>query len=362
MSPPAVPPASAADALNPLDPVWVERFRRDLTVALGRPVEGVLALAVSGGPDSMAMLALAHAAFPSGIAAATVDHRLRPDSADEAKLVADWCRTAGIPHATLTIDLPREPSDNLHDWARQERYLLLKRWAVDAEAEALCTAHHAEDQAETFLMRAARGSGLSGLAAVRERVDDEITLRERTVITPTMIRIESCPVTVIRPLLDWRRNELRAIAESSAIPFVDDPSNRDPRFDRARFRGWLEQADWIDPRRIARAAAHLAEAENDLTAISHWFWRERARESDPLEVRLDVAELPRGVRRYLVRMAIDHVIAINGMAPRQWTDRANVESLLDALERGKGATRADVQASADGTIWTFREAPPRRSH
>ncbi|MEP7004424.1 MAG: ATP-binding protein, partial [Sphingomonas bacterium] len=87
-----------------------------------------IALAVSGGPDSMAMLALAHAAFPEQLVAATVDHRLRPESADEAAMVAGYCAAAGVAHATLSIATPPDAGDNIQSWARQERYALLRRW------------------------------------------------------------------------------------------------------------------------------------------------------------------------------------------------------------------------------------------
>jgi len=81
-----------------------------------------------------------------------------------------------------------------------------------------------------------------------------------------------------------------------------------------------------------------------------------------IEAKFDVSGLPRAVRRYLARMAIDHVIMMNGMGGGHWFPNSNIESLLDALEAGKGATHAEVMASAKGDVWYFREAPPRRSH
>ena len=332
---------------------FVERFRSDFEAVLGRPVAAGerIALAVSGGPDSMAMLMLAQAAFPGQALAATVDHGLRSASADEAAMVASYCAAAGIAHDILNIAVPPDAGDNIQSWARQERYVLLERWAVEAGAASLATAHHADDQAETFLMRAARGSGLPGLAAVRAR---------RGIDIETAGHLQK--LALVRPLLGWRHQELRAMAIAEAVPFVDDPSNSDERFDRTRFRRLLAEAPWIDPVQIGRSAAHLAEIDADMLAISQWFLNERALPSGDNEISFDVTGLPRAVRRYLVRLAIEHVLRVNFMGAGSWSPTANVEALLDALEAGKAATQAEVMASARGDIWHFRQAPPRRSH
>lgn len=344
MSRAPAPNRSALDVILP-ELAQIARFRADFERLLTAPLAGRrIALAVSGGPDSMAMLALAAAAFSGQVAAATVDHGLRAESADEAAMVAGYCATLGIPHATLAIGTSPGASGNLHDWARHARYDLLCRWSVEQGAALLATAHHGDDQAETFLMRAARGSGVAGLAAVRA---------SRTVAEPSLL--------VLRPLLGWRRSELRAIAIAANLPFIDDPSNTAERFDRARFRRWVESANWINPLAIARAAAQVGEAEADLAAVSRWLWSERARPAPPQEARFDAAALPRDVRRRLVRIAIESVRTAAGI-DGGWSPSANVESLLDALEAGKGATQAGVMASAKAEIWHFRAAPPRRSH
>ncbi|MCA1197582.1 tRNA lysidine(34) synthetase TilS [Sphingomonas sp. R647] len=362
MSPPAVPPASAGDALTPLDPAWIERFRRDLEAALGKPFEGTLALAVSGGPDSMAMLALAQAAFPKSVVAATVDHGLRPASADEARMVADWCSTAGIPHATLKP--PRRIFQaNVQADARHLRYDLLGQWAIETGAHALLTAHHCDDQAETFLMRARRGSGPGGLGGIRTRWRWE---RHRWhngyPKGGAAAAADVDGVTVLRPLLNWRRADLRAIVELNAIPFVDDPSNADERFDRVRMRQLLAHNPWLDPVALARSARICGESDAALAAMMDWVGRERTLASDVAERRIDMSGLPRELRRRLARDAIGYVRLIEGLTEGSWSDSANIESLLDALESGSGATHAGVQATAKGEIWHFRPAPPRRSH
>ncbi|QNA85615.1 tRNA lysidine(34) synthetase TilS [Sphingomonas sp. So64.6b] len=325
----------------------IARFRRDLEAALRRPFgsDDRLALAVSGGPDSMAMLALGSAAFPGRTIAATVDHGLRPDGAAEAAMVARYCSAHDLPHATLALAGPIGPA-NIQAAARDARYLALRDWAAESGATMLATAHHADDQAETFLMRAARGAGLSGLAAVRPVQDLGQGL------------------LLVRPLLGWRCAELRAVAETGmgagALPFVDDPSNASDRFDRTRFRTLLRDNAWLDAGQIARSAGYLAEADHDLRALEAWLWGSRATPGDDGEQRVDVTALPREVRRRLARIAISRVRESAAIDSPKWSSAANIEALLDSLEGGRSATQAGVMASSKGDIWRFREAPPRR--
>ena len=315
------------------------RFLADLSRALGREPAGTLGLAVSGGPDSMAMLALAADALPGRVAAATVDHGLRPEAADEAAMVAAHCLGLGVPHATLRPDAALA-GPNLQARAREARYALLAQWAGGAGVEAVATAHHADDQAETFLMRASRGAGLSGLAGVRARM-------------------VVAGVAVVRPLLDWRRAELRAVARRRELPFVDDPTNADPRFDRARVRLLLDANEWLAPANVARAAAHLAEADSDLRATVDWLWAARAF-ADGAEVRVDAADLPREVRRRLARRAVAAVRAAGAIDEPAFGEASNVEALLNGLERGRRVTQAGVLASVREGRWRLRPAPPRR--
>jgi tRNA(Ile)-lysidine synthase len=336
------------------DPAAVARFARDLAAAIGAPPAGPIALAVSGGADSMAMLALAHAALPGRVLAATVDHRLRADAADEAVMVARWCAAASVPHATLAPSHPPRGA-SIQAQARQLRYDLLGQWALAEGAVALLTAHHADDQAETFLMRAARGSGPAGLAGIRTR----------WLWQPERWRGEGPAagegLPVVRPLLGWRRATLRALAQAAGLPFVDDPSNADPRQDRTRFRALLAETSMLDVEGLARAAQHCAQTDAALAETVAWLERTRLLPSEPGERRLDVRDLPRELRRRLVRRAIDHVRSHAPAAEGNWSDATNIEPLLDALESGSGATQAGVAASSAGDRWRFRPAPPRRS-
>lgn len=343
MSPPAVPPASAADALNPLDPVWVERFRADFDELCVRAFDGALAddtriaLAVSGGADSMAMLLLAAAAFPGRLVAATVDHGLRPEAADEAAMVARVCAQLSVPHATLTLAEPITGS-SLQGQARDARYAALFAWMRQVDASLLLTAHHADDQAETLLMRLNRASGVAGLSGIRP--------------------VRFGAFTVLRPLLDWRRATLRAIVEATHAPWIDDPSNADPHHDRTRFRDMLANQSVFDPIALAQSAAHIAEANTALDDLVAQFWADRW---DDRTLALSARFLPREVQRRLVRRAVHETRQRHDITLPLFSDSTNIESLLDALEHGSSATQAGVLAQAKGEIWHFRPAPPRRS-
>jgi len=361
----------------PVEPALVARFAGD--VERVRPLAATerLALAISGGPDSMALLALAAAAFPGQVVAATIDHRLRAAGADEARMVAEWCAAHGVAHTTLVIDEPIGTSA-VQGRARDRRYALLFDWTTAAGAACLATAHHADDQAETFLMRAARGAGVAGLGGIRahQRVG---------------------AIALIRPLLDWRVAELRAFAVAHALPFVDDPSNADPHYERTRFRALLRDTPWLDPAQFARAAAHAAEADATIREVEDWLWETRRRptpnrhpglvpgstrvdEQHPQGLRhggcrdepgmtgerggavaLDVSDLPRELKRRLARRAIHAVRAAHAITAPAFTDSANIEPLLDSLEAGKTATHAGILVSVHAATWTFAPQPPRRS-
>ncbi|MBO0750444.1 MAG: tRNA lysidine(34) synthetase TilS, partial [Porphyrobacter sp.] len=156
--------ASKPAASDGVTPDQAGRFAADL----GRlwPEGGRLGLAVSGGPDSLALLLLAHATLPGQFAVATVNHGLRPEAAAECAMVERVCAARGIPCTILQVKLA---AGNIQAEARATRYAALGEWAQREGLAGLATAHHADDQAETLLMRLNRASGLGGLAGVRSR-------------------------------------------------------------------------------------------------------------------------------------------------------------------------------------------------
>ena len=195
-----------------LAPDIVARFRHDVDALTAGASLVRLGLAVSGGPDSLALLLLANAAFPDCVEAATVDHGLRAESRDEALYVGEICAGLSCPHAILSVAVP-DGAAGLQAEARRVRYEALADWAAERGIAAVATAHHADDQAETLLMRLQRGSGIAGLSGIR-------ATRHQG------------DLAILRPVLGWTKAELTQIVRQSGIEPVDDPSNRDPRFDR----------------------------------------------------------------------------------------------------------------------------------
>src|SRR5918996_1752118 len=168
-----------------MEPLLLDRFRADLEPLVAPDAR--VGLAVSGGPDSLALLLLAAAARPGQIEAATVDHGFRPEARDEAATVAGICGKLGVPHTILTARGNDVPTTAIQERARRERYRLLGYWAEERGLGGLATAHHADDQAETLLMRLSRGSGVGGLGGTRRK------------------RALSEDVLLLRPLLSWRK-------------------------------------------------------------------------------------------------------------------------------------------------------------
>jgi tRNA(Ile)-lysidine synthase len=322
------PGQARTGAMNVALPEQVERFRADLQ-ALAGPAPRAFGVAVSGGPDSLALLLLAAAAFPDGMEAATIDHRLRPESAAEAVFVHDLCAARGIAHATLAGPAIQ---GNVQAGARALRYRLLGDWARARGLAFLLTAHHQDDQAETLVMRLQRGAGLAGLAGIRPRAEIE-------------------GLSVLRPLLGWRRAELAGIVVAAGITPVDDPSNSDDHYDRARLRKRLADTDWLDPPALARSAAALGEAEAALDWTVEQLIAERTGPA-PTGLTFDAAGLPAELRR----RALLRLLAL--LVPAAPPRGEAVQRLLAALEAGEVATLAGVKCEG-GAVWRLGPEPPR---
>jgi tRNA(Ile)-lysidine synthase len=212
-------------------------------------------LAVSGGPDSTALLKLAadwRAADPSrpDIFAASVDHGLRPEARAEVEAVAELAQKLGVPHAILTWE-GEKPRSALQEKARAARYGLLVGHARAIGADSLCTAHHADDQAKTVLMRMARGSGIAGLAGMRP-----------------VSAIDG--LRLLRPLLDIPKSGLVAFCHAQGLAFAQDASNVDDRFARARMRklAGVLAAEGLSAARFTELARRAARADDALASMA----------------------------------------------------------------------------------------------
>ena len=277
----------------------------------------------------MALLALAHDLLGDRIEVATVDHGLRAEAAEECALVARVCSDRGIPCRVLDVSVD---DGNVQDRARAARYAALGKWAQARELAAIATAHHADDQAETLLMRLNRGSGLAGLAGIR---------------SSTMIA--GCAVPVLRPLLAFRKQELRDLVERLEIPFAEDPSNRDQSYDRVRIRRALEAAGWIDPMALARSASHLEEAEQALQIVADQLWEDAAVIGDAR------VAVPVGPTRDTSARLVARAIAILGGE----ISHGEVAAFLKAADRRGNIAGVLVERRGDRFIFT--PEPPRRS-
>lgn len=217
-----------------------------------------LVLAVSGGPDSTALMVLAarwRGALKSGpkLTAITVDHGLRPESKREAADVVRLAKKLGIAHRTLRWT-GKKPKTGLPQAARIARYRLLADAARKAGATHVLTAHTLDDQAETVIIRLLRGSGMTGLAAM-QRIS---------------VMTDNGGLSLVRPLLDIPKARLIATLKAGKIPFADDPTNRDPKFTRARLRGLMPQLaeEGLDAGRLALLARRLGRADAALAATT----------------------------------------------------------------------------------------------
>jgi len=284
-----------------------------------------IVLAVSGGPDSIALMWLAarwRRALARGprLIAVTVDHGLRAEAAREARDVKRLARALDVPHRTVRWT-GAKPKTGLPAAAREARYRLLAQAARSGGATHVLTAHTRDDQAETLLMRLVRGSGIVGLAAMAP-----VTEREG--------------VWLARPLLNVSKSQLIATLAKAKIGFADDPTNHDPHFTRPRIRAVMPvlAAEGGDARNLARLASRLGRANAAVEILvdgAERYLAFRDRETPPAGIAANaisfdagiLAAMPEEIRLRLLLRAIDRV-GHEGPA-----ELGKVEALLSALDR-----------------------------
>ena len=315
----------------------------------------VLVLAVSGGPDSTALMVMAarwcdSLATKPKLVAVTVDHGLRKESKAEAAAVARLARKLGIAHRALRWS-GRKPKTGLQQAARLTRYRLLGEAARKAGAAHILTAHTLDDQAETVLIRMSRGSGLSGLGAM-----------QRISAVP-----ENKELFVVRPLLDIPKARLIATLHASGISYADDPSNRDPRFTRARMRGLMNSLaeEGLGAVQLARLARRLRRADVAIEtaverAVADLFVEMPGAPAIAIESRR-LADLPAEVALRLLGRAI---VQVGDEGP---VELGKLEVLRGALDEAQNTAENHFRRSLAGAIVTLKDpqilverAPPRR--
>lgn len=305
---------------------------------------GPLGLAVSGGPDSLALLLLAHAAAPDLISVASVNHGLRAEASEEVALVEQISADLGAPFRALTVEV--QPG-NLQARAREARYAALAKWADEAGLGAVATAHHADDQAETLLMRLARGSGLAGLAGVRAAA-----------------HVPNSEMPLLRPLLSWTKVELEEVIAAAGISAVQDPSNRDERFERVRVRNHLAENDWLDPVALSSSAGHLADAWRAIEWYAQIDWEEMVHKEDSGAAYRYYANVPRAIA---IETIVRIIRELGGAVTRGEAGRA-----FDRLWQEQNASLGGVlivpgtetiaRAGVTMRVWNFVPEPPRAPH
>lgn len=283
------------------------------------------AVAVSGGGDSVALMLLlagwakAHKLPPPAVL--IVDHGLRGGSAKDARKAIAWARAAGLA-AHLLSWTGRKPASDIEAGAREARYRLMGAWCRKQGVDFLYVAHTLEDQAETFLLRLGRGSGLDGLSAMRPCAPYPLAGFDG--------------LTLIRPLLELPRAGLRHYLETRGQAWLDDPMNEDPRFARVRLRQAAPALAGLglSPPRLAAAAKHLARARSALEAVTE-AWLSAACRMEPGRVLLDgraLVALPEEIGfRALARL----LGQVSGQPYRPRFER--LERLLAAIRAGAGA-------------------------
>jgi tRNA(Ile)-lysidine synthase len=288
--------------------------------------DGPVGMAVSGGGDSMALLVLAAdwaSAEGRDLRAVSVDHGLRPEAVEEIALVEDICAIYGIPHSTLRWT-GWDGTGNLQDRARQARHDLIREWADVNDVCAVATGHTLDDQAETFLMRLARGSGVDGLSAM---YDAEVFEGLRWV----------------RPLLRSRRADLRDYLKSRNVVWAEDPTNEDPGFDRVKFRqaaGALAELG-LDAPTLAATADRMQVARQALEQATHDLAAQIAQPTDIGTVRIDRVGLLAAPPELQLRL-LAHAIG--------WVSRQGYRTRLEPLRLALAAISDNRNATLGGCI------------
>ena len=338
--------------------------------------EPALVLAISGGPDSTALLYLMarwrglRRPAPRLIAV-SIDHGLRPEARHEAFVVKRLSERLGVKHRTMRWS-GAKPSTGIQEAARVARYRLLREAARRAKAHCVLTAHTLDDQAETVLFRMARGSGLAGLCGMARSVPIDNLATEFGFDAARSARERegadrSSHVLLVRPLLDVPKARLIVTLQEAGIAYADDPSNADPRFARSRLRKLIPALadEGLTPQRLVRLARRARRSEAAHEAVVDWAARRLGLGPETRKVVLnsaDWSEFPAEIALRLLGRAIG---AIGTEGPVEF---GKLEALCEALRAALAAgpprfrrTLAGAMVSLQKNCIVIDQAPERRS-
>jgi len=290
-----------------------------------------VAVALSGGVDSMALaFLLSRWSNESGgplLHALTVDHGLRPGSADEAARVGDWVKGwPKLSHTVLTWE-GEKPGTGVMEAARNTRYALMAGYCKQHGMGHLFIAHHRDDQAETFLMRLCKGSGLDGLSGMRaeQRYDDSLTL--------------------LRPLLSTPKSALLDVCAQNKIPYVTDPSNTSPLYMRPRLRKAMEE-EGMGSARLARTAARLARARDTLDQLAGQAFLLCVRHENTRRSVIDSGVLGNWPEEIMFRVFLKAVDAVRGQGHAYSPRMERLEDIFESLCGGPDFRRRTLGGCA----------------
>jgi tRNA(Ile)-lysidine synthase len=348
--------------------------------------ESAVVLAISGGPDSTALLYLA-ARWRVGrqpaprLVAVTVDHGLRPEAVHEAASVKRLSEKFGVEHRTVRWT-GAKPSTGLQEAARAARYRLLRAAARRAKARCVLTAHTLDDQAETVLFRMARGSGLAGICGMARSIPiddlaagfgpvDALCSGRNARKRKTSRRVGRRPdrandVLLVRPLLDLPKARLIDTLQQAGIAYAEDPSNVDPRFTRSRIRKLMPMlaGEGLTPQCLVRLARRVRRSEAAHAAVVDWAASRLGWDMDSRKVALESADWSKMPAEIALRLLGRAIGAIGNEGPVEF---GKLEALSDALGAALAAgtlrfrrTLAGAMVSLQDSCIVIEQAPARR--
>jgi tRNA(Ile)-lysidine synthase len=338
--------------------------------------EPALVLAISGGPDSTALLYLmarwrAVRQPAPHLLAVSIDHGLRPEARHEAAAVKRLCKKLGVEHRTMRWR-GAKPLTGIQEAARVARYRLLRAAAQRAKAHCILTAHTLDDQAETVLFRMARGSGLAGICGMARTVpiDNLTTGFGQPIDAVPAARDAEEPdqsVVLVRPLLEVPKGRLIATLQEAGICYAEDPSNVDPRFARSRLRQLMPALadEGLTAQCLVRLARRVRRSEAAHEAVVDWAAKRLGLAADTRRVALnsaDWSEFPAEIALRLLGRAIG---TIGTEGPVEFGKLEALSEALDAAVAGGvprfRRTLAGAMVSLQKNCIVIDQAPARRS-